>query len=203
MTSAVAAAGRRTHALRVGRRAASPTTGPTTTWSGASPSATSATCSSCSSSRAPRPASRGGRSCASATATGGRSRASTPAAVAAFGEADIERLLADPGSCATGQDRVGDRQRAGDARAPGGGLDASSTTCGRSSAARRSSTPGRRWATIPAETDESRAMSKDLKARGFRFVGPTICYALMQSAGPRQRPRRQLLPLRRGPGSAG
>jgi DNA-3-methyladenine glycosylase I len=26
-------------------------------------------------------------------------------------------------------------------------------------------------------------MSKDLKARGFRFVGPTICYALMQSAG--------------------
>ena len=35
----------------------------------------------------------------------------------------------------------------------------------------------------PAETDASRAMSKDLKARGFRFVGPTICYALMQSAG--------------------
>jgi DNA-3-methyladenine glycosylase I len=36
---------------------------------------------------------------------------------------------------------------------------------------------------IPAETDVSRAMSKDLRARGFRFVGPTICYALMQSAG--------------------
>ncbi len=36
---------------------------------------------------------------------------------------------------------------------------------------------------IPAETDASRAMSKDLRARGFRFVGPTICYALMQSAG--------------------
>ena len=36
---------------------------------------------------------------------------------------------------------------------------------------------------IPAETDASRAMSRDLKARGFRFVGPTICYALMQSAG--------------------
>jgi DNA-3-methyladenine glycosylase I len=36
---------------------------------------------------------------------------------------------------------------------------------------------------IPAETDESRALSKDLKRRGFRFVGPTICYALMQSAG--------------------
>jgi DNA-3-methyladenine glycosylase I len=36
---------------------------------------------------------------------------------------------------------------------------------------------------IPAETEESRAMSKDLKRRGFRFVGPTICYAFMQAAG--------------------
>lgn len=36
---------------------------------------------------------------------------------------------------------------------------------------------------IPAETPESRAMSKDLKQRGFRFVGPTICYAYMQAAG--------------------
>ncbi len=35
----------------------------------------------------------------------------------------------------------------------------------------------------PAETDESRAMSKTLKKRGFSFVGPTICYALMQSTG--------------------
>ncbi len=38
-------------------------------------------------------------------------------------------------------------------------------------------------AEIPAETDVSRAMSRDLRARGLRFVGPTICYALMQSAG--------------------
>jgi DNA-3-methyladenine glycosylase I len=36
---------------------------------------------------------------------------------------------------------------------------------------------------IPAETETSRAMSRDLRGRGFRFVGPTICYALMQSAG--------------------
>ena len=43
-----------------------------------------------------------------------------------------------------------------------------------------------RWtslAEIPAETAESQAMSKDLKRRGFRFVGPTICYAFMQAAG--------------------
>jgi DNA-3-methyladenine glycosylase I len=36
---------------------------------------------------------------------------------------------------------------------------------------------------LPAETDESRAMSKDLKKRGFRFVGPTVCYAFMQACG--------------------
>jgi DNA-3-methyladenine glycosylase I len=36
---------------------------------------------------------------------------------------------------------------------------------------------------IPAETEVSKAMSQDLRKRGFRFVGPTICYALMQSAG--------------------
>ncbi len=36
---------------------------------------------------------------------------------------------------------------------------------------------------VPAETGRSVAMSKDLKKRGFRFVGPTICYAFMQATG--------------------
>jgi DNA-3-methyladenine glycosylase I len=36
---------------------------------------------------------------------------------------------------------------------------------------------------VPAETAESRAMSKALVKRGFRFVGPTICYAFMQATG--------------------
>ena len=36
---------------------------------------------------------------------------------------------------------------------------------------------------IPARTPESEAMSKDLLRRGFKFVGPTICYALMQAVG--------------------
>jgi DNA-3-methyladenine glycosylase I len=42
------------------------------------------------------------------------------------------------------------------------------------------------WGTtaeIPAETDESKAMSKELKRRGFRFVGPTVCYSFMQACG--------------------
>lgn len=36
---------------------------------------------------------------------------------------------------------------------------------------------------IPAQTPESERMSKELKKRGFRFVGPTICYAFMQAVG--------------------
>ncbi|MEX0761287.1 MAG: DNA-3-methyladenine glycosylase I [Dehalococcoidia bacterium] len=38
-------------------------------------------------------------------------------------------------------------------------------------------------ADVPVTTPESDRMSSDLKKRGFRFVGPTICYSLMQSAG--------------------
>ena len=38
-------------------------------------------------------------------------------------------------------------------------------------------------ADIPAKTPESEAMSKELRRRGFRFVGPTICYAFMQATG--------------------
>ena len=36
---------------------------------------------------------------------------------------------------------------------------------------------------LPAQTAEAEAMSRDLKKRGFRFVGPTICYAFMQAVG--------------------
>ena len=36
---------------------------------------------------------------------------------------------------------------------------------------------------LPVQTPESEAMSRDLKKRGFRFVGPTICYAFMQAVG--------------------
>ena len=38
-------------------------------------------------------------------------------------------------------------------------------------------------ADIPADTAESKAMSEELKRRGFRFVGPAVCYAFMQACG--------------------
>jgi DNA-3-methyladenine glycosylase I len=41
----------------------------------------------------------------------------------------------------------------------------------------------RKLGEIPAETPESKAMSRDMKRRGFRFVGPTVCYAFMQACG--------------------
>ena len=41
----------------------------------------------------------------------------------------------------------------------------------------------RKWAEIPAVTKESETMSYDMKKRGFTFVGPTICYAFMQTVG--------------------
>ena len=41
----------------------------------------------------------------------------------------------------------------------------------------------KKWREIPAYSEESKKMSIDLKNRGFTFVGPTICYAFMQSSG--------------------
>jgi len=41
----------------------------------------------------------------------------------------------------------------------------------------------RAWGQVPAATDAAHALSRDLKARGFAFVGPTICYAFMQATG--------------------
>lgn len=39
------------------------------------------------------------------------------------------------------------------------------------------------WKEIPTTSPEAEAMSRDMKARGFKFVGPTICYAFMQAVG--------------------
>ncbi len=41
----------------------------------------------------------------------------------------------------------------------------------------------RKMTDIPSRTPESEAMSKDLRNRGFKFIGPTICYAFMQAVG--------------------
>ena len=100
-----------------GATAPIPPTAPTTTRSGASPSATSGTCSSCSSSRAPRPACRGRRSCASARATGRRSRSFDVARRRGVRRRGRRAAARRPGHRPQpGEGRRGDRQRPGDAR---------------------------------------------------------------------------------------
>ncbi len=106
-----------------------------------------------------------------------------PAAVAAFGPDDIERLLGDPGIV---RNRAKVESAIDNAKATLA-LHEAGTTLVRHlwsfvGGVQRSNRI-ERLGDVPSETDESRAMSRDLRARGFRFVGPTICYALMQSAG--------------------
>ena len=106
-----------------------------------------------------------------------------PAVVAAFGDVDVERLLADAGivrNRAKIQAAIDNAKATLALQAAGSRLvDHLWSFVGGVPRSNRIEGPGE----VPSETDESRAMSKDLRARGFRFVGPTICYALMQSAG--------------------
>ena len=106
-----------------------------------------------------------------------------PEAVARFGERDVERLLGDSGI-------VRNRLKVESAIANALATLAVRDELGSLDAFLWSFVGGEprvnRWRSlgeIPAETDESRTMSKELKRRGFRFVGPTICYALMQACG--------------------
>ena len=77
------------------------------------------------------------------------------------------------------QDRGDDRERGRRARARGRALRARLEL----RASRRGRLVWRRVGEIPDSTPESVALSKELKRRGFRFVGPTTVYAFMQSAG--------------------
>lgn len=104
-------------------------------------------------------------------------------AVARFGDADVERLLADASIV---RNRAKIAATIGNARAllavreeRGSFSDHLwSFVDGRPLQPRRAS-----MAEVPAETTEARAISRDLRRRGFAFVGPTIVYALMQSCG--------------------
>jgi len=103
-----------------------------------------------------------------------------PTVVARFGEADIARLLADPGII---------RSRAKiDAAISGARVFCAMADRGEDFAVWAwSFTDGRPLrgdgVNVPARTDLSETISKDLKRRGFKFVGPTIVYAWMQAVG--------------------
>jgi DNA-3-methyladenine glycosylase I len=103
--------------------------------------------------------------------------------IARFGMRDVERLLADSSivrNRAKIEAAIGNARAVTRLREQRGELDAHLWSFVGGEPIVNS---WRTLAEIPAETAESKAMSKDLKRRGFRFVGPTICYAFMQSTG--------------------
>jgi DNA-3-methyladenine glycosylase I len=106
-----------------------------------------------------------------------------PDRVARFGARDVDRLLADP-SIVRNRLKVEstiDNARAVLALADTGDSLAALLWEFVDGVPRRNR--WRRLADLPSQTDESRAMSRELKRRGFRFVGPTVCYSLMQAVG--------------------
>ncbi|GAA0406827.1 DNA-3-methyladenine glycosylase I [Acrocarpospora corrugata] len=100
------------------------------------------------------------------------------AKVAAYGEADVHRLLADPGIV---------RNRAKIEAAVANARAALDLPAGLSALIWKYADPDapipQTMADVPATTPGSVALAKDLKKHGFRFVGPTTAYALMQAIG--------------------
>ncbi len=103
-----------------------------------------------------------------------------PDQVARFGDIDIERLLQDPGiirNRAKIEATIGNAQAVLRLRADGGLTELIWSFLPASTPAPRT------MAEVPTTSPESVAMSKALRARGFRFVGPTTCFALMEAIG--------------------
>jgi DNA-3-methyladenine glycosylase I len=104
--------------------------------------------------------------------------------VARYGARDRTRLLADPGivrnrlkidaAISNAQAYLRLQQDLGSFAGFLWSLTGGGTLRGRAA---------RSWTQIPTQSPESEAMSRELQARGFRFVGPTICYAFMQAVG--------------------
>ena len=106
-----------------------------------------------------------------------------PVRVAAYAEPDVERQMADPGIV---RNRAKILSVIGNARAYLRLADDVGPLAAHLWSFVDGTTIQNQWTSmdqIPAETDASRAMARDLKRRGFSFIGPTVAYALMQSAG--------------------
>jgi DNA-3-methyladenine glycosylase I len=103
--------------------------------------------------------------------------------VAHFTPSRVERLLTDPGIVRNRQKieaAVNNARRTLEVLDAFGSLDA---YLWRFVGGRPIVNAWTAMADVPARTPESEAMSRDLASRGFRFVGPTICYAFMQATG--------------------
>jgi DNA-3-methyladenine glycosylase I len=105
-----------------------------------------------------------------------------PERVACFGDADVERLMADAGIV---RNRAKIEATIANARATVALHDAGATLAALlwSFAPAVTAPAPRSLQDMPATTPESKALARELKRRGFRFVGPTTAYALMQATG--------------------
>ena len=104
-----------------------------------------------------------------------------PVRIAEYGPDDVDRLMSDPGIVRNRlkiASAITNAQAFLEVQSEFGSFDSYIWRF-----APPGTTPRYSLADIPASTPESDTMSKDLKRRGFRFVGTTICYAFMQSAG--------------------
>ena len=107
-----------------------------------------------------------------------------PEVVASFDEADRERLLADAGIVRNRQKidaTINNSQRVLEIQVDLGSFDKYIWGFTGHKTLRRE--PVADWQDLPSTSPESEAMSADLKAHGFKFVGGTICYAFMQAIG--------------------
>jgi DNA-3-methyladenine glycosylase I len=106
-----------------------------------------------------------------------------PDKIARYGSREVKRLLADPGIVRNRLKIAATIQNAkmfGQVREEFGSFDTYLWSfVGNKPIQNR----WRRMSDVPARTPESDAMSRDLFKRGFKFVGSTICYALMQATG--------------------
>ena len=103
-------------------------------------------------------------------------------AVARFDAADVKRLLDDAGivrNRAKIEATIGNARAIQQLRAAGDSL--ASILRPDASALRRKAPAG--WSDVPSTTPEAEALARELKRRGFRFLGPTTLYAFMQASG--------------------
>jgi len=106
-----------------------------------------------------------------------------PRAVAAYDQRNIQQLLADPGIVRNRRKIEAAVQNARAFLAVQDEFSGFDAYIWRFVDGRPIKNAWRSLKELPAQTPESRALSKDLRKRGFSFVGPTICYAFMQAMG--------------------
>jgi len=106
-----------------------------------------------------------------------------PDKIARYTDEDVERLMKDPGVIRNRAKILATINNAGrfrEVKKEFGSFDALIWKFVRRKTINHAL---KNFSNMPAESEESRAMSKELKKRGFKFVGPTICYAFMQAVG--------------------